>query len=379
MEFIAIQRHLVDTLLKIPAMATPNGRTTLLDGLPDPNLVRDYNIARLDLNSMISGLQKLGRLTKQGGTRPVIVVVDNALAYVPEGSELADELHAIKQDLEAYYGGEVQPPPEPVPAEVFEALIFGAQRDNRLPFAFVDKARLAARSVARLTVSRIFSGVPDGKAVYGTGWIIAPGIVITNHHVINARGPGEGDAKPADFEAQAGGVVARFDYHVETGGTDNLECKGGKLLAQSKALDYAVVELNEADKIADRTQLRVVPVQPMLTRGSRMNIVQHPQGGPLRYAIRNNFFVSPGKAPALLWYQTDTEPGASGSPVCGDDWQVVALHHASVGVDQTQVPQEVIGGQPFQVKILNEAIKIRDILASLPPDVKQRIETAQAG
>lgn len=379
MEFIEIQRRLVDTLLKIPAMADPNGRTTLLDGLPEPNLVRNYNIPRLDLNSMIGGLQKLGRLTKQGGTRPVIVVVDNALQYVPQGSELADELHAIKQELEAYYGGEVQPAPEPVSPEVLEALVFGAQRDNRLPFAFVDKARQVARSVSRLTVGRIFNGVADGQAVYGTGWLIAPGIIITNHHVVNARFAGEADAKPADFAAQAGGIVARFDYHVEAGGAANLECKGGKLLAQSKALDYAIVELNEADKIADRVQLRVVPVQPTLLRGSRMNIVQHPQGGPLRYAIRNNFFVSPGKAPALLWYQTDTEPGASGSPVCGDDWQVVALHHASVGVASTQVPQEVINGQPVQVKILNEAIKVRDILDSLPAEVKQRIEAAQAG
>lgn len=379
MEFIEIQRRLVDTLLKIPAMADSAARTGLLDGMPEPNLVRNYNIPRLDLNSMISGLQRLGRLNKQGGARPVIVVVDNALQYVPEGSEVADELHGVKRDLESYYGGEVQPPPEPVPDEVYEALVFGAQRDNRLPFAFVDKAREAARSVARLTVNRIFNGVPDGKFVYGTGWIIAPDIIITNHHVINARRSGEADATPADFVAQVAGIVARFDYHVETGSAVNLECKGGKLLAQSKDLDYAIIELNEADKIADRVRLKVVSVQPTLLRGSRMNIVQHPQGGPLRYAIRNNFFVSPGKLPTRLWYQTDTEPGASGSPVCGDDWQVVALHHASVSVDSTQVPQEVINGQPVQVKILNEAIKIRDILDSLPAEVKQRIEAAQVG
>ena len=68
MEFIDIQRKLVDTLLKIPAMETPSGRTSLLDGLPDPGLIRDQSIARLDLNRMIGGLENMGRLTKEDST-----------------------------------------------------------------------------------------------------------------------------------------------------------------------------------------------------------------------------------------------------------------------------------------------------------------------
>lgn len=380
MEFIEIQRRLVDTLLKIPAMEQPQSRTRLLDGLPDPGVIRDYNIARVDLGSMISGLHKMGRLSKSG-VRPVIVVVDNALQYVPEGSEIADELHSIRQDLEAYYGGDAQPQPTPAPPEVYEALIFGLQRDTRLPFAFVDKAKEIARSVARLTVARIFDGVPDGKAMYGTGWIIAPGLLITNHHVIDARliAQGEAHAKPADFAAQAAGVVARFDYHVERDDARHLECKGATLLAADPALDYALIELAEGAKIADRARLPLVKAQPALARGSRMNIVQHPQGGALRYAIRNNFFVKPGESPAFLWYQTDTEQGASGSPVCNDDWQVVALHHAAKPVPPQFVPQEVLSGQAQQVTVLNEAIRIHDILAHLPAELRQRIETAQAG
>ena len=41
MEFIEIQHKLVDALLKIPAMEIPSGRTSLLDGLPNPGLIRD--------------------------------------------------------------------------------------------------------------------------------------------------------------------------------------------------------------------------------------------------------------------------------------------------------------------------------------------------
>lgn len=56
-----------------------------------------------------------------------------------------------------------------------------------MDFAFIQKAHGIARSIARLTIPRVFGGVPDGSVVYGTGWIIAPGIVVTNHHVIDAR------------------------------------------------------------------------------------------------------------------------------------------------------------------------------------------------
>lgn len=384
MDFNEINRLLVRVLLRIPELQRFNNRTALIEGLPPVSLNRDESSAQADLRNMISGLEKLGRLTKEGGVRPVIVVVNNALATVSEGGEISDDLHDIKRQLEDYYGGETQPEPEPVPAETYEALIFGQQRDTRLPYEFIEKAKSAARSVARLTVSRIFNGVPDGKAMYGTGWLIAPGILMTNHHVIDARdrrkppwGPGEDYATPTDFEAQAKGVVVWFDFHIEAKEAPHLECKGAELLAQNKGLDYAVIKLNDVEKIADRKPLSVIPVQPSLVRGSRMNILQHPKGGPLRYAIRNNFFVSPGKKPSFLWYQTDTEPGASGSPVCNDDWQVVALHHASVTVDPQQVPQEIIGGQPVTVKVLNEAIKAHEILNDLPLDLKQLINIPQ--
>lgn len=384
MEFIDIQRKLVDAVLRIQVMSTYGSRSSLLQGLPKASLDRSEGSARVDLNLIISGLHDLGRLTRDGGIRPVIVVVDNALSYVPEGSEVSDELQEIKALLEAYYGGELQFEPEqPVANATFEALVFGMQRDTRVDFAFIKQAHTLARSIARLTVPRVFSGVPDRKFVYGTGWIIAPGILITNHHVIDARdrrpppfGPGEQIAAASDFRAQAERTTAEFDYYNEAGGS-RLTCRNSKLLASSQKLDYAIIELEEAEKIADRRPIHVVPVQPTLIRGARVNIVQHPRGGPLRFAIRNNFFVRPADRPAFMYYQTDTEPGASGSPVCNDDWQVVALHHASLRVPPEWVPQEVVDGEPTKVTVLNEAVQIHEVLNDLPPELKQPILTAQ--
>ena len=378
MEFVQIQRKLAQTLLKIPVMETYSGRNSLLQGLPKIAITRSQEIALLDINNIISQLHQIGRLTNEGGTRPLIVVVENAIPYVA-GTETSNELIAIQEQLEAYYGGDTQPEPKTLPAEVIEeALIFGEQRDTRLPFSFIHKAEATARSLARLTVPRIFNGTPDGNVVYGPGWMIAPGILMTNHHVIEARNSHkEAAAETADFTAQAEQLTAHFDYYQENG-VGSIKLRYARLLAANEALDYAVVELENAAAIADRPIIPLAPTQPTLEHGTRINIVQHPKGGPLRYAIRNNFFVRPAQNAAFIHYQTDTEKGASGSPVCTDEWQVIGLHHAAVRIDTPEkVPQEVISGAALSVKILNEAIQIHDILADLPADLRQRIMVAQ--
>jgi V8-like Glu-specific endopeptidase len=271
--------------------------------------------------------------------------------------------------------GDIQPvPDQPITEETLEALVFGPQRDNRLPFTFIERAYRTARSVARLTVPRIFNGVADGSAVYGTGWIIAPGVLMTNHHVIDARNYRfEQPAQQHDFEAQAQRVVVRFDYHMERMDGVYFECRNATLLAANRDLDYAVIELAEPEKVVDREPLPVLSADPGLSRGTRVNIVQHSGGDPMLFAIRNNFFVKAGARPSRLLYQTDTEPGASGSAVCNDRWEVIALHHASVAIAPELVPQEVIDGNPVTVKLLNEAIRMADILNDLPPALRQRI------
>src|SRR5690349_18980807 len=132
MEFIEIQRRLVKLLLKLPVTDTFDGRSSLLQGLPRVSLQRSEGQAQLDLIDIISGLDRLGRMTRNGGIRPVIVVVDNALSYVPEDLEIGDDLQEIKVLLEEYYGGDLQPKlKEPNVRAAFEALIFGVKRDTR--------------------------------------------------------------------------------------------------------------------------------------------------------------------------------------------------------------------------------------------------------
>ncbi len=96
-------------------------------------------------------------------------------------------------------------------------------------------------------------------------------------------------------------------------------------------------------------------------------------GGPKRIAIRSNFYygsVSIETQPERIRYLTDTEPGASGSPVFDDNWKVVALHHAAVKVPESQYKGEVI-------KYNNQGILITAILDNLPSQIRDEIRAAQ--
>lgn len=203
--------------------------------------------------------------------------------------------------------------------------------NDLLPFEFLRRGAEAGRSVARLRVTRHDGGRPTtagGMPVrhLGTGWLLSRSLVITNHHVVNARNDGEPDAPPQDLELQARSVEVQLDY--EAAGAETSTCRVTALEAFAPLggpLDYAILRLEHP---VDRQPLPVVAAPLRLPAGSdgypSVNIIQHPQGDPKMVACRNNLVTHVDGA--QLWYFTDTMSGSSGAPVCNDQWRVVALH-----------------------------------------------------
>lgn len=213
----------------------------------------------------------------------------------------------------------------------------GAQQErilfdsDLLPFGFLAGAARTGKSIARLSVPRFEGGQPrmlpaSDKPVmfFGTGWLIGKKYIITNHHVPDARTDGEAPASDDDFELQAKGTVVQFDYDEENAAGDMFKVVA--LSAKNAQLDYSILEL---DREPGRAPLPIWGKPIELADGLRLpvNIIQHPGGQPKQIAIRNN--LAARLQGDDLAYFTDTAAGSSGSPVCNDRWQVLALHKAS--------------------------------------------------
>ncbi|NEJ17723.1 serine protease [Rhizobium leguminosarum] len=239
-------------------------------------------------------------------------------------------------------------------AEVEEAIV---HQDDMLPMSFMHLAIEASRSVAKIIVPRIVAGNPavvQGAPVLhnGTCWLVAPGLVLTNHHVIQARAAGTGAASASDLNLQAEAAQILFDFDDDT--IEAAVITNAELLCFDKPLDFALLQID-----SDRPYLEValdIPGPPAGHQAPALNIIQHPRGGVKRIAVRNNLMS--GASETELRYFTDTEGGSSGSPVFDDTWKVVALHRS----------HRVATGVHFQgkdVAYLNIGTRMSAILAHL--------------
>lgn len=264
------------------------------------------------------------------GSVPLQIYLGNA-AFMLTGTRSESVIREILSRLGQTVSGSPSIDLDAIP-EVKERIIFS---DDTVPFAFMAGGVKAARSVMRLKVPRYDGGAvtmnnSGDQVIYnGTGWLLASTLLVTNHHVVNARNDGEPTAAEPDLLLQARGMVADLDYDFE--GVQPVSVAIKDLSAWDEVLDYAVLEIEPTGREPLRCASEKVDVSSSLVP---VNIVQHPGGQTKRFGIRNNL-VS-GATETDLRYFTDTEAGSSGSPVFNDRWEVVALHKASKYVRDAQ-------------------------------------------
>jgi hypothetical protein len=157
----------------------------------------------------------------------------------------------------------------------------------------------------------------------GTGWLLTPELLMTNHHVVNARKEGEALAPDADLVLQAANTTVQFGFDAE--GLEGQLVQVTALVAWDPTLDYAILRIPALGRRALRRKAKRIEKLP--NDYVAVNIIQHPEGGTKKLGVRNNL-VTASDGPDLRYF-TDTKAGSSGSPVLTDAWEVAALHRGA--------------------------------------------------
>ncbi|SMQ18730.1 Trypsin-like peptidase domain-containing protein [Streptomyces sp. Ag82_O1-12] len=228
-------------------------------------------------------------------------------------------------------------------------------------WSFLPRGVRAGATVARITLRR------DGRELpHGTGFLVSPRLLMTNHHVL----PDEAFARTcfAEFNAQ---VTA--DNLPDT--VVRMELDPGAFFAADQRLDFALVAVEPAQDGPAPGEIfgwnRLSVQIGKLVLGEKVNIIGHPSGRLKEIALRDNAVLV--RLDDFVHYTNDTETGNSGSPVFNDQWEVVALHHSGVPKkdDQGRVLRK--DGRPWQQGdgddaiewVANEGVRISSILKHL--------------
>ena len=213
--------------------------------------------------------------------------------------------------------------------------------EDFLGVRYMEGGTLASRAVGRVNIRD-----ERGKLVgYGTGSLVAPRLLLTNHHVLP-------DSATAGFSG------IEFDYQDGLDGrplpSKLFDFAPDELFIADEGLDFALVAVSAtAAELGPFGFIRLIRSEGKAIVGDFVSIIQHPSGEKKQVALRENRIVQ--RLENFLHYETDTEPGSSGSPVFNDEWEMIALHHASVPAPE----KPDLGG------FVNEGIRVSRILGFL--------------
>lgn len=355
--------------------------------------------ASLPIQGIHNGMMRLDRALRsmnmvvslKGGQRPLRIFMENALTYVQASDDIA-KLEKILSEVEAA-GHPAKPTAVETAAEAGtaaaalapgaalrsalpsarqlnaddierEALVAGF--NETLPIRFLEGGLMASRSVFKIVIHSHADGEPVFGAddtpmlSFGTAWVIAPGLAITNFHVFNARMSFEPPASDLDYRKQVQTARLVVDFHDPVTEPMGFALPDDALAANDSDLDFAIFRLpaDLADRPAMPLRRHAVRKLPTQALGTRVNLLQHPGGGIMKLGFRNNFVVVGDND--VLAYLTDTAKGSSGSPVMDDSWKVAALHAGSEDIGDFE-----INLQGTKVKRRNFGVPIPRILAHL--------------
>jgi V8-like Glu-specific endopeptidase len=334
------KRRLIDELCQLPAWmdgGIPGERRVLIDaGLPR-RYVYDWpltGVPATDATLVVAALCSIGHLVNRPTHRALGALVEYLLQHSPhvEGKFFLASLierhdliadPAYRERLRQTYGLLERPLAADTvdlgwriaqpkfswqgPSDPADLERIWSRRAPFLDAVFLEDGARVARAVCRVETI--------GSGAIGTGFLIGPDLVLTNHHV-------------AYHEGQQIAAQVRFGYRKGPDGalTSGLVLPIDSIVRASPPddLDYALLHLSSVP-----TDVHYLPlVAGDLRPGMPVYVIQHPNGKPQKVVLQDNQVTHVDDDSCRVQYLANTEHGSSGSPVCNEKWQVIALHHS---------------------------------------------------
>ncbi len=194
-------------------------------------------------------------------------------------------------------------------------------RNNLMDICYLQRGLEVARTTCRIVY------LNNGeKEALGTGFLVGPGLLMSNQHVL--RRPEIARLLHAEFGYESLGNGRLNDE------TLLFKLEPGSFFLADESLDFAICALASSaqgepgQKIEQFGWNELSPVKDKLLEGQFLTIIQHPLGGRKMIAFRDNQLVDVHGR--FIHYTTDTQQGSSGSLVASDEWDIVALHRSGV-------------------------------------------------
>lgn len=201
------------------------------------------------------------------------------------------------------------------------------ERAAFLDVVFLEKGLQAARSVCCIEKT-------DGSAI-GTGFLIAPNLVLTNHHVLPNDAILTNSQVRLGFRLDISGQLQRGSTHrikrqIQFSPVDNL--------------DYILIELEDSPGNYPEVGY-LKPSVKVAKVDAPLYIIQHPEGKPQKVVLQENWITYLALDHRRIQYLTNTEYGSSGAPAFDDNWDLVAIHHSRAPVPQINPDMNIEGNE----------------------------------
>ena len=239
-----------------------------------------------------------------------------------------------------------------------------------------------SRSVCRLVIPggpyTNYLGQPAIQGWFGTGFLVSPNILLTNHHVLNSVEVAQAATAEFDYQISLTDLVDGPPDSAPSAVTFKLNPDRLFLTSRMGDFDYSFVWIESA---AARQFGSIT-----MTRGSftvrqtePTYIIHHPGGAPKQASLDDTEVLSINSSAVL--YAADTAGGSSGAPVFCKRGRLVALHHAWRSTSAVRTMFPTLTGKLNDggyTNVVNEGIKLSAIAIDLEGKVTEGGDDASA-